>query len=302
MARGNAAQRVACLMRAGGARDRVGTSASASSAHASSVARVENICSAQSSASRPVYADQCDGDAAALRQLVLRAAARYRPVGLSPYYFARGKLGGDPVFAALLRDGRINDAARIVDIGCGLGILAAWLAVAERCDPRNASDWPPTWAPPPTRWTLRGFDLRRDAIAVGQRALSDLGERVVLTVGDARDVTLPACDVVVMLDVLHYLDTEGQRKLLVEAYDALTPGGALLVRVGDAASHWRAHVTLMVDWWVTIMRDRRWPRLYCRPLSDWKLLLESTGFSAVAQPMSEGTPFANVLLIATKVG
>ncbi|HVE88382.1 MAG TPA: class I SAM-dependent methyltransferase [Burkholderiaceae bacterium] len=204
------------------------------------------------------------------------------------------------MFAALLRDGRINDAARIVDVGCGLGILAAWLAAAERCDPHIVLDWPATWAPPPKRWTLRGFDLRRDAIAVGQRALSDLGDRVALTVGDARQVTLPACDVVVVLDVLHYLDSEHQRKLLVDVFNALTPGGALLVRVGDAASHWRARVTSMVDWCVTIMRDRQWPRLHCRPLSEWKLLLESIGFSAVAQPMSEGTPFANVLLIATK--
>ena len=292
MAFGDAAQRGARMMQAGGARDGVVTSASASSVRA----RVESSGSAQ-----PVHLDQGAGDAAIVRrQLVARAAARYRPAGLSPYYFARGKLGGDPVFAALLRDGRIHDAARIVDVGCGLGILAAWLAAAEHCDPRNASDWPPTWAPPPRRWTLRGFDLRIDAIAVGQRALSDFGDRVALTVGDARQVTLPACDVVVMLDVLHYLDSERQRKLLIDAYEALAPGGALLVRVGDAASRWRARVTSMVDWWVTVMRDRQWPRTHCRPLSEWKLLLESIGFSAVAQPMSEGTPFANVLLIATK--
>ena len=65
----------------------------------------------------------------------MRAAARYRPTGRGPYYFARGKLSGDPVFAALLRDGLIKDAARIVDVGCGLGVLAAWLAAAEVSDP-----------------------------------------------------------------------------------------------------------------------------------------------------------------------
>ena len=296
MAFGNGARCYAGMMQAGGARNGVGRATTVSSAQAP-VARAENVSSARS-AVRPIV-DQGAGDAT-VRRLVMRAAARYRQAGLSPYYFARGKLGGDPVFAALLRDGRINDAARIVDVGCGLGILAAWLAAAERCDPQVDLDWPPTWAPPPKRWTLRGFDLRSDAIALGHRALSDLGNRVELTVGDARQVTLPACDVVVVLDVLHYLDSEHQRKLLVDVFNALAPGGALLVRVSDAALHWRARITSMVDWCVTIVRDRQWPRLHCRPLSEWKLLLESIGFSAVAQTMSEGTPFANVLLIATK--
>ena len=234
------------------------------------------------------------------RSVVARAAARFRPAGRGPFYFARGKLGGDPVFAALLRDGRIKDGARIVDIGCGLGILAALLATSEQCDPCIASEWPPTWPPPPRHWTLRGFDLRKDAIAAGQRGLSDLGDRVSLTVRDACGATMPACDVVVMLDVLHYLDCDSQRELLTNAHGALAPGGLLLLRVGDITSNWRSRFTLMVDWWVTSLRDRRWPRFHCRSLAEWKLLLESIGYSAVAQPMSEGTLFANVLLIASK--
>ncbi len=124
--------------------------------------------------------------------------------------------------------------------------------------------------------------------------------RVALNVGDARGVTLPACDVVVMLDVLHYMDRGAQQVLLKSAHQALAPGGVLLLRVGDITSNWRSRFTSMVDWWVTLLRDKRWPRLHCRSLAEWKLLLESIGYSAVAQPMSEGTPFANVLLIATK--
>ena len=230
----------------------------------------------------------------------MRAAARYRPAGRSAYYFARGKLSGDPVFAALLRDGLIKDSARIVDVGCGLGVLAAWLAAAEVSDPRVTFDWPQMWAPPPRHWTLRGFDLRRKAVAAGSRALDDLADRVSLNIGDARAVTLPACDVIVMLDVLHYMDRKAQQELLEEAYQAVAAGGVLLLRVGDMTPHWRSRFTWLVDWWVTLLRDRRWPHMHCRTLAEWKLLLESIGFSTVAQPMSEGTLFANVLLVARK--
>lgn len=234
------------------------------------------------------------------RSVVARAAARFRPAGRGPFHFARIKLGTDPVFAALLRDGRIRDGARIVDIGCGLGILAALLTASEHSDTGSRSDWPDTWVPPPRGWTLCGFDLRMEAIAAGQRALSDIRDRVMLSVADVRVVALPHCDIVIMLDVLHYIDPVAQHTLLTSAYSALTPGGTLLLRVGDAAASWRFRWTLAVDWWVTILRDRRWPRLHCRSLTEWKLLLESIGYSVVAQPMSEGTLFANVLLIATK--
>ena len=236
----------------------------------------------------------------AFRRIVMRAAARYRPTGRGHYYFARGKLSGDPVFAALLRDGLIKDSARIIDVGCGLGVLAALLATSETSEANAASEWPQTWSPPPKDWTLRGFDLRRKAVAAGSEALCDLGDRVSLNVGDARVVALPACDVIVMLDVLHYMDRDAQQELLEGAHRALAAGGVLLLRVSDMTTHWRSRFTWLVDWWVTLLRDRRWPRMHCRTLAEWRLLLESIGYHVVTQPMSEGTPFANVLLIARK--
>ena len=227
---------------------------------------------------------------------VERAAQRFRACGRSAYYFSRGKLRGDPVFAALLRDGRIASRARIVDVGCGLGILPALLAAAED----GSAAWPADWSPVPTGWTLHGFDLRSDAIAIGQRALADLGDRVQLVVGDVRTAPLPDCDVAVILDVLHYIDTAAQLALLACVHSALRPRGSLLLRVADAAPTWRFRWTLAVDWCVSVSRGLWWPRFGYRPLAEWTALLNSIGFTVTAQPMSEGTPFSNVLLIAHK--
>ncbi|MBC8119220.1 MAG: class I SAM-dependent methyltransferase [Burkholderiaceae bacterium] len=213
-----------------------------------------------------------------------RAARRFRSSGRGPYYFCRGKLGSDPVFAALLRDVHIPGNARIVDLGCGQGVLAALLAESDLGH----------------LWTLRGFDLRRTAIGSAQRAMRDMAARTQFELGDIEAVQLPPCDVVVILDVLHYIDHGAQASVLARAFDALAADGRLLLRIGDASGGWRSTFTLITDWIVTIARGTFQRRFWCRPLSQWIGLLEAIGFEVQAQPMSAGTPFANVLLIAKK--
>ncbi|EQD39592.1 Methyltransferase type 12, partial [mine drainage metagenome] len=49
-------------------------------------------------------------------ELVLTAAEPYRSAGRFAWHFARGKLGGDPVFFGLLRHGLIPSNSRILDL------------------------------------------------------------------------------------------------------------------------------------------------------------------------------------------
>jgi 2-polyprenyl-3-methyl-5-hydroxy-6-metoxy-1,4-benzoquinol methylase len=60
------------------------------------------------------------------------ASEPYRSVGRFAYYFARGKLRTDPVYRAILEFGLLRGRARVLDLGCGQGLLAAWLRAAER--------------------------------------------------------------------------------------------------------------------------------------------------------------------------
>ncbi|HVQ02975.1 MAG TPA: methyltransferase type 11, partial [Burkholderiaceae bacterium] len=56
------------------------------------------------------------------------ATDRYRGSSRFAWHFARGKLGRDPVFRALIERGSIAAHARVLDIGCGQGLLASLLA------------------------------------------------------------------------------------------------------------------------------------------------------------------------------
>lgn len=231
----------------------------------------------------------------AFAALVDAAARPYRAAGHTPYHFAHGKLAGDPVFAALLRQGLIPDGARLVDLGCGQGVLLALLAAAQ--DEALRAQWPHDLPPLPRLARAQGVDLRADAIDAARRAFGDAFQ---VTVGDVRDYPLPACDVVAILDVLHYIDFDAQRRLLERVHAALAPGGRLLLRAGDAAGGWRFRLTIAGDWLITLLRGHWQRRFFCRTAAEWLALLEATGFAARVQPMSAGTPFANVLLVGER--
>ncbi|HEU0202300.1 MAG TPA: class I SAM-dependent methyltransferase [Burkholderiaceae bacterium] len=232
---------------------------------------------------------------AEFKQLVESAARPYLAAGRTPYYFARGKLGGDPVFAAMLRQGLIDDGTRLTDLGCGQGVLLALLHATAQS--RAGTDWPPGWPPPPRHVTAYGVDVRRDAIEAAKMAL---GMAAHVDVGDIRDFELPPSDVVTILDVLHYIDFNAQRRVLERVFAALETGGRLLLRVGDAAAGWRFDLTLAGDWLITLLRGHWQRRFFCRTADQWLALLREIGFDASVQPMHQGTPFANVLLIAHK--
>jgi 2-polyprenyl-3-methyl-5-hydroxy-6-metoxy-1,4-benzoquinol methylase len=228
------------------------------------------------------------------QRLARIAADRYRPAGLFAYCFARGKLGRDPVFTALLAHGMIPEGARLLDLGCGQGLLAAWLDAARAT--HRAGQWPEAWPAPPRLGAFRGIELMPRDVERARRALGTLAQ---IECADIRSAAYGEADVVIVLDVLHYLDSSAQEQVLQRVRASIGPAGVLLLRVGNAAGGWRFRVSRWVDAAVLYLRGHRQGRLHCRTLPAWSATLANCGFTARAIPMSAGTPFANVLLVAT---
>jgi SAM-dependent methyltransferase len=228
-----------------------------------------------------------------IKNLVDAAAIPYRSAGRFAWHFARGKLGGDPVFVGLLQHGLIPRRARILDIGCGQGLLASWLLSAQKLQ-RNG-EWPAHWAAAPQPKSIRGIELMPRDVERAQRAL---GKAAKFTLGDMCRTDFGKADAVVILDVLHYVSIEAQDDVLRRVRAALAPGGVLLLRIGDAGAGLPFKFSLWVDRVVTFIRGHRNSCLYCRPLSAWHAALSSLGFEVSTLPMHKGTPFANILLVA----
>lgn len=230
------------------------------------------------------------------RPLLDAACTPYRAAGYFHYHWARGKLRQDPVFTWLLEQGTLNRRNRVLDLGCGRGLLAAWFLAADQL--AAAGQWPASFAVP-TGIRFHGIDLHAGVCAAGNRAMRPhFGDRVSLVSGDICDADLCGYDAITLLDVLHYIPFAQQEVLLDRICAALGPGGLLLTRVGNAQGGWRFRFSQWVDLAVSRAQGLRMHSLYCRPLDDWTRALEARGFTVTAQPMSEGTPFANTVLVA----
>ncbi|HEV7432418.1 MAG TPA: class I SAM-dependent methyltransferase [Steroidobacteraceae bacterium] len=225
--------------------------------------------------------------------LVDLAGAQYRSSGRFAYHFARGKLSMDPVFTATLVLGLIPDGARILDLGCGQGVLAAWLLAAGQL--HTAGTWCPQWPPPPAGWSFRGLEF---VLREVERARQAFGERATVELGDIRSVEFGPSDAVVIFDVLHYMAPSAQEAVLRRVRTSLSAGGVLLLRVGDAAGGLPFTFSRWVDQGKLLLMGRGWNKLHCRAIAAWIELLHGLEFRTRAIPMSANTPFANVLLVA----
>ena len=230
------------------------------------------------------------GDWPAVRDATI---APYRSAGRFAWFFARGKLGFDPVFKHLLRNGLIAPRARVLDIGCGQGLVASLLIGAEALAAGGL--WPIGWAAAPSGTRVTGIELVPRNVECARAALGP--DAATFICGDIRSTPFPATDAVVILDVLHYISLPEQDEVLARVRDALRPGGRLLMRVGDADASAGFRLSQWIDAVISLLRGHSVPQRG-RSLSAWIARLEALGFEVRSEPMSQGTPFANVLLVA----
>lgn len=234
---------------------------------------------------------------AALRSQLLEHAARpYRIAGQFNYRWARGKLNGDPIFTALLEQGTLMRSRRVLDLGCGRGLLAAWFLAAEHL--AASGSWTAT-LDVPKGLVFRGVDLHAGACSAGNAALQPLyGSQAQFSYGNMCQAELHGFDTIVVLDALHYIPYAQQDALFDRICGTLPAGGTFITRIGNAGGGWRFRFSRWVDLWVARAQGLHIGDLYCRLPGDWIRALEQRGFEVTSQPMDDGTPFANVLLIA----
>ena len=196
------------------------------------------------------------------------------------FYYTRSKLHTDPLYdgvCAALRDTH----APVLDLGCGIGLLA-------HC--------------------LRGLGLTQPYLGVD----NDMGKielaQQVMQRAQLHDVQFDTVNLaqhfpahrgsVVLLDVLQYLPPTMQQACLEQACRCITPGARLVIRTGLSDPGWRSTVTRAAD---LAARAIRWmntgPKQY-PTREQLTAAFAQHGLRGQFQPLWGNTPFNNWLVVA----
>ncbi|MDR2548927.1 MAG: methyltransferase domain-containing protein [Desulfobulbus sp.] len=200
------------------------------------------------------FFDQENRPVAPNASLEQRMRHRYRLLEAYPRMFARFKFKLDPLFSELPQWlAGCGEIRSVIDIGCGYGLPACW------CLERY-----------PTAKVI-GVDPDPDRVRVADRATGDRGTMLVGAAPDLPELPGPA-DVVLLLDMSHYLDDRQLIATCARCMALLAPGGLLLLRFvtrprGSLSAAW-----YLEDWRIRLGGRHPW---YRRPEDLHRMLTEA---------------------------
>jgi uncharacterized protein (DUF2062 family)/trans-aconitate methyltransferase len=217
---------------------------------------------------------------------VQRTIVRYRTAPVGDRIYVAMKLNTDPLTRLLAN--LPGDLGRVLDAGAGRGQFGLFLRELGRCS------------------ELSGFDSDARKVDVAKRAGGDAAHFETL---DLLDLPERALDTLLLIDVLHYLPLPEQDELLRRAARAVSRG-RIVIRELDAgapgelpkgSNATRSIVTRAFEWLAKISGyNRGRAGRHYRPARQIVDQLTSSGFSCEVSGASEGTPFANVLIVAAR--
>ena len=155
----------------------------------------------------------------------------------------------------------------------------------------------PSFAFRDPRRALWGCDLDARRIEAATRALAGLDAR--LSAGDARTFPLPAAGLILIIDVLQYLDPADQAALLRRCAGTLAPGGRLLFRLPASGPGLHTRATYWLDRLLLGLAGSSVRAAYQPPETYAQILVEA-GMEVDVRRYRNRLPLAHALFCARK--
>lgn len=195
--------------------------------------------------------------------------------------YVAAKLRSDPLYTTLGENLRGSELP-LLDLGCGLGLLAFFLRAGGIAVP------------------IHGLDYDSRKIDAARRAASSSSSTgLSFSYHDARSGLPEHQGNVSILDILQFFTPEEQESLLNLAASRVAPGGKLIIRSGLRDVSWRFKITVFGD---LLARATFWMKAaptHYPTADDFQRILGPFGNVEIS-PLWGGTPFNNHLIVLTR--
>lgn len=195
--------------------------------------------------------------------------------------YVAAKLRTDPLYTTLAENLRGSDLP-LLDLGCGLGLLALFLRAEGIGVPILGLD----------------YDSRKIASATRASVSSNL-QGLEFSHHDARSGLPAHHGNVSILDILQFFTPDQQETLLNLAASRVAPGAKLIIRSGLRDASWRFKITVLGDWLAKATFWMKAAPTHYPTADDFQKILSPFGNVEIS-PLWGGTPFNNHLIILTR--
>ena len=211
------------------------------------------------------------------REAILNVA-RCLPLFERAYAYARFSIMRPKLLSVM--DLLLPDSGRILDVGCGFGLFAAYFGQTH-----------------PARQIV-GVDPDARRVQMAERVAAELGlVRHRFLAADARDAALAGpFDAAYVLDVMHHIPKDDQAALLSRLRDLLAPRGVLVLKDITTEPRFGLKFTEFLD---RLMVGWDEPLSY-RHHREWGALLRGLGFHVRMVRVPDVLPYPHVVIAATK--
>lgn len=164
----------------------------------------------------------------------------------------------------------------IIDLGCGEGLLANYLAISS-----------------PKRKII-GFEIAPERLARAKKGIKNAH----FNTGNIVNIKYPPSDAVVLFHVLHHLPSKNaQEKVLEKIKSSLKKNGKLViveVHVKFSVKYMTAWIAdhFLVPW---VFEKRFYTKAYFRKEKEWLNLLRKMGYKINVTEETSGRPFSNII-------
>ncbi len=195
--------------------------------------------------------------------------------------YVASKVKTDPLYGAVYEELRTSDLP-LLDLGCGLGLLAFYLR-------ERGLNFP-----------IRGLDYdSRKIVSADKVAAALIHQHLAFSTHDARSGLPKHSGNVSILDILQFFTPAEQETLLNLAAARVAPGGKLVIRSGLRDDSRRFKITVFCDY---IAKASFWMKAaptHYPTADDFTRILSPHGKVRV-EPLWGKTPFNNHLIVLEK--